>query len=168
MVLLVVVIAVVVAIVNNQGSTGARKVANVSCDANEQVAVHYHAHLSIVYQGNELNVPANTGITSTCLYWLHTHDSTGVIHIEAPKAQANHTFTLGDFFNVMDKPLSTTQVAGLKLANDEKLVIYIDGKAQPDGTDPRKIPLKNHELIVLEITPPTVDPPPSYTFPAGL
>jgi len=68
----------------------------------------------------------------------------------------------------MDKPLSTTQVAGLKLANDEKLVIYIDGKAQPDGTDPRKIPLKNHELIVLEITPPTVDPPPSYTFPAGL
>ncbi|HEY8643326.1 MAG TPA: hypothetical protein VIO84_11255 [Candidatus Dormibacteraeota bacterium] len=165
--LLLVVIAVVYAIATNQGS-GARKVANVSCDANEQVATHYHAHLSIVYQGNELNVPANTGITSSCLYWLHTHDTTGVIHIEAPKAQANHVFTLGDFFNVMDKPLSKTQVADLKLSGDEKLVVYIDGKAQPDGTDPAKIPLKNHELIVLEITPPVVDPPPSYTFPAGL
>ena len=113
-------------------------------------------------------MPANTGITSTCLYWLHTHDTTGVIHIEAPKAQANHTFTLGDFFNVLNKPLSTTRVADLTLTGDQKLVIYIDGKAQPDGTDPRLIPLKNHELIVLEITPPTVDPPPSYTFPAGL
>jgi hypothetical protein len=166
-VLLVVVIAVVIAIVNNQGS-GARKVANVSCDVNEQVATHYHSHLSIVYQGNELNVPANIGIQSNCLYWLHTHDTTGVIHIEAPKAQANHTFTLGDFFNVMNKPLSKTQVADITLTNDQKLVIYIDGKVQPDGTDPRKIGLKNHELIVLEITPPTVDPPPSYTWPAGL
>jgi len=68
----------------------------------------------------------------------------------------------------MNKPLSPTRVADLTLTGDQKLVIYIDGKAQPDGTDPRQIPLKNHELIVLEITPPTVDPPPSYTFPAGL
>jgi hypothetical protein len=166
--LLLVVIAVVVAIITQSGNNGARKVANVSCESGEQLATHYHAHVSILYQGNEVNVPANIGIESNCFYWLHTHDTTGVIHIEAPKAQANHTFTLGDFFNVMNKPLSKTQVADFKLTGDDKLVIYIDAKVQPDGTDPRSIPLKNHELIVLEITPPSVDPPPSYTWPAGL
>jgi len=166
-VLLLVVIAVVYAIATNQGS-GARKVANVSCDSGEQLSVHYHAHLSIVYQGNEVNVPGNIGIEANCFYWIHTHDTTGVIHIEAPKAQANHTFTLGDFFNVWNQPLSKKQVANFTISGDTKLVVYIDGKVQPDGTDPTKIPLKNHEQIVLEITPPVVDPPPSYTFPAGL
>jgi len=166
-VLLLVVIAVVYAIVTNQGN-GARKVANVSCESGEQLSTHYHAHLSILYEGNELNLPANIGIQSNCFYWLHTHDTTGVIHIEAPKAEANHTFTLGDFFNVMNKPLSKTQVADITLTGDQKLLVYIDGKVQPDGTDPRKVPLKAHEQIVLEITPPTVDPPPSYTWPSGL
>jgi len=58
---------------------------NVRCDTNEQLAYHIHAHLSILNgdQG-EVSVPANIGIRDACLYWLHTHDDTGVIHIEAP------------------------------------------------------------------------------------
>ncbi|HEX6350001.1 MAG TPA: hypothetical protein VF160_11505 [Candidatus Dormibacteraeota bacterium] len=166
-VLLVIGIALVVLYITNAGS-GARKVANVSCDTGEQLAVHYHAHLEILYQGNEVNVPANIGIQSDCFYWLHTHDTTGVIHIEAPSAQAHHTFTLGDFFHVWDQPLSKTQVGTLKLAPDQQMVIYVDGTKQPDGTDPRTIGLHAHTQVVIEITPPVVDQPPSYTFPQGL
>ena len=121
-----------------------------------------------VDQGNDVNVPPNIGIESGCLYWMHTHDNTGVIHIEAPTAQAHHTFTLGDFFNVWDQPLSRTQVGTLKLAPDQQLAIYVDGTKQPDGTDPRTIGLHAHTLVVLEITPPAVDPPPGYTFGQGL
>ena len=156
-----------IAYITSSGS-GARKVANVSCDTGEQLAVHYHAHLEILNQGNDVFVPANIGITSNCFYWLHTHDNTGVIHIEAPKAEANHTYTLGNFFDVWNQPLSRTQVGTFKLAPGQKLLIFVDGKQQPDGTDPRSIGLHAHTLVVLEITPPTVDPPPSYTFAQGL
>jgi hypothetical protein len=148
--------------------SGPQKVANINCDATEQVANHYHAHLSILYNGNEVNVPANTGIVgTTCLYWMHTHDTTGVIHIEAPKSQANRAFTLGDFFAIWGQPLSKTQVATLKVTGDQKLLVYVDGTLLPDQ-DPSKIVLKAHTQVVLEFTPPTVDPPPTYTFPSGL
>jgi len=166
-VLVLAAIVLVIAYITNSGS-GARKVANVSCDSGEQLAVHYHAHLEILYQGNDVNVPPNIGIESGCLYWMHTHDNTGVIHIEAPTAQAHHAFTLGDFSNVWDQPLSRTQVGTLKLAPDQQLAIYVDGTKQPDGTDPRTIGLHAHTLVVLEITPPAVDPPPGYTFGQGL
>ncbi|MEP7106207.1 MAG: hypothetical protein ABI838_10215 [Chloroflexota bacterium] len=147
--------------------TGPRKVANISCDATEQVANHYHAHLTMLYNGNEVNLPPNIGITTSCLYWMHTHDGTGVIHIESPKSQANRNFTLGDFFAVWGQPLSRTQVATLKLTGDQKLLVYVDGTLQPDA-DPGKISLKAHTQVVLEITPPTVDPPPTYTFQSGV
>ena len=46
-----------------------------------------------------------------CYYWLHTHASDGVIHIESPSARV---YTLGNFFDEWNQPLSGTQVAGDK------------------------------------------------------
>lgn len=170
--LLLVLGAVVAYLYFTTAPSGPRKVANITCDATEQVATHYHAHLSILYDGNEVNVPANTGIVTSatgtsCLYWMHTHDTTGVIHIEAPKSQANRAFTLGDFFAIWGQPLSKTQVATLKVNGDQKLQVYVDGTLVPNQ-DPSKIVLKAHTQVVLEFTPPVVEPPPTYTFPSGL
>ncbi len=140
---------------------------NVRCDTNEQLAYHIHAHLSILNgdQG-EVSVPANIGIRDACLYWLHTHDDTGVIHIEAPSDQASRAFTLGDFFQVWGQPLDSTHVATLTLKSDQKLVVFVDGKSY--DKDPRTVPLKKYTQVVLEITPPTVEPPPSYKFASNL
>jgi hypothetical protein len=163
--LVVVAIALVIfALVNN--NSGTKAVGSVQCNAGEQLQTHYHAHLTILASGTQATVPANIGITSTCLYWMHTHDDSGVIHIEAPADQKNRTFTLGDFFQVWGQPLSSHQVATIPVKSNQKLVAYVDGKAY-DG-DPNSIPLKSHTQVVLEITPPTVDPPPSYTFAPGL
>jgi hypothetical protein len=159
--------------------------AGVPCDQLEHTQVHYHAALQIVYQGNVLTIPANIGITGdptapTCFYWLHVHAATpNVIHIESP---ASETFTLGQFFAVWsvwnkaqglpDEPLDATHVSTLTLTPDDKLVVYIDlqdGKGpQPYAGDPKAIVLKSHEVITLEITPPAVTPPPSFTFTSGL
>ncbi|HET9999710.1 MAG TPA: hypothetical protein VFQ36_02375, partial [Ktedonobacteraceae bacterium] len=70
----------------------------ISCDANEQLDYHIHAHVSIYINGKLSQVPQNVGIASdgSCFYWLHTHDTTGVIHIESP-TQKN--YTLGNFFD---------------------------------------------------------------------
>ncbi len=103
-----------------------------------------------------------------------------MIHVEAP---ANESFTLGQVFDVwtawnksMGQPqrelLDATHVSTITLTGDQKLVVYIDlqdGKGPQVYTgDPKAIPLKSHEIITLEITPPTVSPPPSFTFSSGL
>ena len=136
----------------------------VECNPGEQLAVHYHAHLDILNNGQPVNIPAGIGIDNAdnCLYWLHTHDTAGYVHIEAPARVAQRTFTLGNFFDVWGQPLSSQQVATIKLSSGQKLVAFVDGK-QYTG-DPRSIPLKSKEEIVLEITPPLVDPPPPFTW----
>ncbi len=140
----------------------------VTCDTGEHTRPddhHYHTHLTILYQGQEVTVPANIGMSSdgTCLYWLHTHDDTGLIHVEVPAAK-DHGFTLGQFFDVWGKKLSPTQVVDFKAAGGQEIVTFVDG--QRYSGNPRDIVLKAHEQIVLEVTPPLVDPPPSFTFPA--
>jgi hypothetical protein len=44
-------------------------------------------------------VPANIGIDEQAGYLtsLHTHDATGIIHVESP---TRRSFNLGDFFDV--------------------------------------------------------------------
>src|SRR5689334_7306957 len=58
---------------------------NIYCDAGEQLAYHIHAHLEIFIDGKAYALPQYIGIPvdqqsgqSTCFYWLHTHDTTGV------------------------------------------------------------------------------------------
>jgi len=178
-------IGVIIYFVTNNKSTAPQTAAGVPCDSLEHTQVHYHAALQIVYQGNVLPIPANIGISGdptapTCFYWLHVHAANpNVIHIESPATQS---FTLGQFFSVWstwskaqggpNEPLDATHVSTLTLTPDEKLVMYIDlqdGKgAQVYTGDPKSIPLKSHEVITLEITPPEVTPPPAFTFTSGL
>ncbi len=151
------------------GSTNAK--AGVECQSGEQLAVHYHAELAIYYQGTPVPVPAYVGFGQSCLYWLHTHDQTGTIHIEAPASAASRTFTLGDFFDVWGQPLSSTQVATLTVPSGAKLQVWTQKATDPSPVlwtgNPRSVPLLAHETITVEVTPPTVTPKP-YVFPAGV
>lgn len=145
----------------------ARVVSSVHCDANEQLAYHIHAHLDILKpDGQPVVIPQQIGFKTTCLYWTHTHDTSGIIHIEAPADQKNRTFTLGDFFSVWGQPLDSKHVATFALSGNQKVVAYVDGK--PYTGEPKNIPLKAHAVITLEVTPPVVDPPPKFDFPQGL
>lgn len=139
----------------------------IPCQSNEQLAVHYHSHLSIIVNGNETVLPAGVGIdqSTQCLYWLHVHAADGVIHIEAPKASAARKFTLGDVFDIWGRPLTSSQVGATVLTKDQKLIMLVDGK--PYTGNPRSIVLAAHTLVVLEVTPPEVTSPPTFTFPAG-
>ena len=144
------------------GAVAGQPVASINCDSGEQLATHYHAHLQILYHGQPVSVPAQIGITSTCFYWLHTHDTSGIIHIEAPKSEASRGFTLGNFFRIWNQPLSSKQVATFPIGGADQLHVWVDGK--PYTGDPSKIVLSSHENVVLDIGPPFTDPPPSYTW----
>jgi hypothetical protein len=163
-ILLVVAIAIVVLYKSSTSTTtiSGQTVANVKCENSEQLATHYHAHLDILYQGQPVKVPAQVGITSTCLYWLHTHDETGVIHIEAPKSEASRQFKLGDFFKVWGQPLSDKQVATIQVPAGQQVKAWVNGK--PYTGNPANIPLASKEQVVVEIGPPFVDPAPTFTW----
>lgn len=133
-------------------------------------AEHYHAHLSLFVDGQQLAVPLGIGIKNavvvgdslaiagTCFYWLHAHDRTGIIHVEP--AETGHTFTLGEYFDIWGEPLTTSNVAG----HQGTVTVYIDG-ARYVG-DPRAIVLSAHQQITLEVgarvAPPVFDFPPDY------
>lgn len=170
---------------NRPAGPVAPSVSGIPCDQLEQTQVHYHSALQIIYHGTLTDLRDNTGIQMSssgnvqCYYWLHVHGGEkNVIHIESP---ASRTFTLGQFFDVADgwskangyeaMKLDSTHVATFTLAPTDKVVVYIDlgdGKGATVYTgDPRAIVLKQHEVITIEITPPDVTPPPSFTFPSG-
>jgi hypothetical protein len=82
-----------------------------------------------------------------CYYWLHTHASDGVIHIESPIVRV---YTLGDFFDEWGQPLSGHQVASVS----GPVVAFVD--AQRWTKSPRAIPLLPHIIIQLDVGSPVV------------
>jgi hypothetical protein len=175
------IVLIVIAVINSRNTgTGQPQAAGIPCDQLEHSQTHYHAAIQIVYGGIVHPIPANIGIVNptapTCYYWLHVHAADpNIIHIEAPRSRV---FTLSDFFAVwstwsgIKQQLDSTHVSTLTLTPDQKIVVYVDkgdGKgAQVYDGDPNKIVLLSHEVITIEITPPTVAPPPAFTFPTGL
>lgn len=68
---------------------------------------HWHTQLSISSGGNPVTIPADIGITATCLEVLHYHDTSGLIHIEPDTPEQGRLYTIGDFFVVWGKPFGT-------------------------------------------------------------
>ncbi len=164
-IVLILIVAIAIGRLMGSGNTAqgaGQPIAGIECSETEQVNYHVHAHLAIFVNGQEQTVPANIGIEPTCLYWLHTHDASGVIHVEAPQ---QGDYTLGQFFDIWGQPLSSTELLDHKADAQHQVVAYVNGR-KFDGSL-RDIPITPHAVIVLEYGPPFVAPP-SYTFPQGL
>ncbi len=120
---------------------------HVGCNVTEQFVEHWHPHLTIEHRGVPVTIPADIGIVTAgyavlCLYWLHTHDDSGIIHVESPQAMI---FTLGDFFAVWGQPLSSTRVGPYT----GHVRAFVDGA--PYKGAPQNIPLLDGEQITLRI-----------------
>jgi hypothetical protein len=139
------------------GGTG-QTIDDIICAAGMSVNYHVHAHLAIIKDGQMLAVPAHVGLAASCDYEDHTHDSTGMIHLETPTIKQ---FTLGKFFDVWGQPLSSTNVAGIT----GPVVVYINdnGDARRYMGDPRDIELLSHRSITLQ-TGSAITTLPTYTW----
>jgi hypothetical protein len=151
-----------------QNIMGGLPIDGIRCDFGEGAALHIHANLQMFDRGHPVIVPGNIGIPIIsaqsgavgCLYWLHTHSTNGMIHIESP---VNQLFTLGQFFDIWAVPLSTTQAGRLQAARGRKLRFTVNGKTWT--RDPKLIPLRNHESIVIQSGPPYATPrAPNWSF----
>jgi hypothetical protein len=147
------------AILIAQSFFGGLPIDGIHCDAVEGVVLHIHAKLELYDHGKSVPVPEGIGIPqgAGCLYWLHTHTADGIIHIESPQKR---TFTLGQFFDIWGPSLSATTAASLTAPAGKRLSIWVNGKPQT-GSDPRTIPLADHETIVIQSGPPFARPAPA-------
>jgi len=139
---------------------------DIQCSTSEQLVFHIHAQLKLFKDGKEQALPAGIGIKENrCLYWLHTHDTSGIVHIESP---TQRDYTLGNFLNIWGKPITDKSAAGMTIGTGQLVRAYVDGKLF-EG-DVSTIKLLNNETISLQVGPPfaepTATPVPSATAPA--
>jgi hypothetical protein len=133
---------------------------NIACDVGEQNTYHVHAHLSLYINGAQVPIPQSLGIApdQSCFYWLHTHDTSGVIHVEAPKKDV---FTLGTFFHEWEEVFPQLQYP-LQLDQTSGWTVYVNGKLY--SGDFRKIPLDAHTLITMTYNTLGVTPDTQYNW----
>ncbi len=117
--------------------------------------------------GQPVEVPAGIGIDRSRrgISPLHTHDATGVIHIESP---VNRAFTLGEFFTEWDVSLSPDNVGGLHVGDGKALRVFVNGTQVT--ANPAAVILNAHDEIALIYgNPQSAGSIPSrYDFPSGL
>ncbi|HJZ19115.1 MAG TPA: hypothetical protein VJ208_03350 [Candidatus Nanoarchaeia archaeon] len=99
----------------------------INIGSHQNIALHIHSDLSIFINGEEFFIPANIGIGSDYMRPLHTHDSSGEIHIEGPYAR---DFTLGEFFGVWDKVFNSSCILDYCAENEKagELKMYVNSR----------------------------------------
>jgi hypothetical protein len=136
----------------------AAAISGVECNRNEFFNYHVHSHIDVFINGQEGEVPDNIGILSSpsCLYWLHTHDNDGIIHVEAPQTRE---FTLGQFLDIWEQTRDSAgmfdSVAGMNVT------AYVDGE-QFEGNY-RDIQLESQKQVILAYGEPPAEIP-EYDF----
>jgi hypothetical protein len=110
-----------------------------------QEKFHIHAMLHIYVNGLLAPLPDNIGLDPSrgIESSMHTHDSTGIIHMEAPHP---YRYTLGDFFSVWGVKLGPAQVGGLKGYGGSHLHFYLNGKPL---SDPAALVLHKGDSVVI-------------------
>ena len=163
----------------------------VQCQAGESYVYHIHIDLTLYNHGKAVMVPKDIGIPASqsineaaqnpqnpniCLYWLHTHDPSGIVHIESPTQKL---YTLGQFLDVWRNTAATDATGGyqdqisvdgsfpqaLQAANPRDIHAYVDGK--PVSTPYWTITFTPHKLVTLEIGAPQKPPLTHFVFPDG-
>jgi hypothetical protein len=134
----------------------------------EGTTQHIHQHLDIFVNGRRVPVPAGIGIDAaeSFISPLHTHDATGVIHVESPVVEP---FTLGELFGVWGVRLTPHCLGGYCAGGGKHLWVYVDGRLFRG--DPRLVLLEEHEEIVVAFGTRAQLPrpvPATYPFPSGL
>lgn len=148
---------------------------------------HIHLFIGIYVNGTEVALPEGLGIVgfanpapayilyATCFYYTHTHDLTGVLHVEDPNPNnaliTQPIHATGDLFNIWGITVNSMQFGQFTGA----LTVYTSGQiyrgggncsgnSPPAGTtlgnsitpesaltlwtgDPNQIPLYSHEVI---------------------
>lgn len=134
--------------------------------SSEGAVEHIHAHPDVLVDGKAVPVPTDFGIDRRGggISPLHTHDGSGVIHIESP---VKRQFSLGAFFSEWQVSLSAGNIGALRATDGKSLRVFVNGILQ--NGNPATITFGPHdEIAVVYGTPqPGETIPAKYDFSPG-
>ncbi|MSR86198.1 hypothetical protein EXS74_02285 [Candidatus Woesearchaeota archaeon] len=115
--------------------------AEIDVGGDQNVVYHIHPQLNININGEDVVIPTNIGLTSGIMRPLHTHDTTGEIHVESP---CERDFVLGDFFDLWGKTFTSTCILDSCVDENHTLTMYVNGI---ESTEYRDLILKDKNEI---------------------
>jgi hypothetical protein len=128
-----------------------KPIGGIQCDKVEHLVFHNHTKLVVKIQNKTQNIPGGLGILpNNCIFWLHTHDESGIIHIESPLKQ---TYTLGQFLAIWKAFDGSSIINNLSAVSSNNTInIFNNGVAvDPSSIDFNAIPLKDKSIITMDI-----------------
>jgi hypothetical protein len=126
---------------------------------------HIHSWLHVYVNGQAVTVPTNIGLDQSTSTFspLHTHDTSGIIHMEADRT---YPFTIGQVFAVWGVEFTNDQLGPYKSGGGKELQVYVNGNRV---TDPVDYVMHEHDNIVVGYGKPGSFPTsPPANFPSGL
>ena len=95
---------------------------------------HIHPELAVYARGEQVPIPVNIGIDPRqppeMMAGLHTHDPSGLIHVENAVDP-----TLGQFFEIWGVPFSPERLGPYEADGDKSVRMWIDGEPSPQFGD---------------------------------
>jgi hypothetical protein len=143
----------------------AQRLAGLALPAQSDSAYHIHAFLSIFINGRQITIPTNLGIDPQLRFIspIHTHDSSGIVHIEASRP---YPFTLGQLFTIWGVKFSDSQIGAYHDADGRHLAVFANGRRV---RDPMHYVMRRHDSIIVGYGTPSSFPHRiAATFPPGL
>jgi hypothetical protein len=127
-------------------------------------ALHHHIQLSIYVDGQPVTVPANIGLSNQAASPLHTHDGTGLVHVES--ADPNFAPVLGQFMDVWGVYFTKDCLGDNCNQGNQQVRVYENGQ-QYTG-DPTLMPLTDLTAVVITYgTPAQLPDPMPSSFPSA-
>ncbi len=123
------------------------------------LVIHMHTTLIILVNGHHVTIPRYIGIDPSLwkshdldkygiknprTYPLHTHDTSGTIHIESTVMR---TFTLGQFFDVWGKTFNEKCILDNCNGELNKVQMFVNGN---ESFEFREHVLQDREVITIE------------------
>ncbi len=104
---------------------------------------HIHAQVNVYNQGLLITLPADVGIDKRhhVETTIHTHDATGIVHMEAPRP---YRYTLGDLFAIWGVRFGAGTLGALQDDGTNRVWVYVNGKRI---ADPARYVLRNGDDV---------------------
>lgn len=88
--------------------------------------IHWHPELAITIKGQKQEIPANLGL-GAIHQPIHTHDSTGVLHLEIQGLVRRDDTKLGRFFKIWGKEFNSNCIFNSCNGVEGKMTMKVNG-----------------------------------------